>query len=77
MPNLINGPGMLSIQIIILFLTIIQTVGVIIVILKLNLSLKDFFSLSSPIVRKEKASAFLTAEERTSLLQDNIEYRGN
>jgi hypothetical protein len=47
----INGPGMLSIQVLILVLTFIQTVGVIIILLKLNLSLKDIFSLSSPIIR--------------------------
>jgi len=54
MSSVINGPGMLTVQLAILILTLIQTVGVIIILLKLNLSLRDFFSLSSPIVRNHK-----------------------
>jgi hypothetical protein len=76
MPSLINGPGMLSIQVIILFLTVIQTVGVIIILLKLNLGLRDFFSLS-PLVDRTEGNVFLTAKERTPLPQNKVRYDGD
>lgn len=59
MPVIINGPGMLSIQLLILLFTIIQTIGVLIIIVKLNLSFKDIFSLASPIRKDNESTALV------------------
>lgn len=58
MTSVLTGPGMLTLQLAIFLLTLIQTIGVVIIIWKLNLGLKDFFSLSSPIKRSPEKQPF-------------------
>lgn len=70
------GPGTLALQTLILFLTLIQTIGVLVILWKLNISFKDILSMSSLVVKKGEDTAFLTAEEQSPLNKEEPKYGG-
>ena len=54
----VNGSGLLSIQLLILFFIILQTMGVFLILYKFNIGLNSIFSLASPVKKNNRNQPF-------------------